>query len=103
MISGTKHTNDDVLYTVFKKHYCPECQAKLKRTKTTLVVNGGSPEARKYDIDPYIIGEVKVQLVDFKCPMCGKEISIEDMKKIEGCYVVRVDDAEAEILDETQR
>ncbi len=99
MISCTKHTKDDVLYTVFKKHYCPECKARLKRTKTTLVVNAKSEEARKFDIDPYTIGEVKVRVVDFHCPVCNKEISIEDMKRIEGIYTVTVDDDEVEAFE----
>ena len=100
MISGTKHIKDDVLYTVFKKHYCPDCKSRLKRTKTTLVVNAKSEEAKKFDIDPYTIGDVKVHVVDFHCPVCGKEISIDEMKKIEGSYTVTVDDDEAGSFEE---
>ncbi|MBO5287382.1 MAG: hypothetical protein J6B34_04580 [Clostridia bacterium] len=84
MISGVKHTNDDMLYTVFKSHKCPDCNGKVKRVKTTAIVNAKSFEAKKYDIDPYTIGDVKIITVEFYCAKCDKKISIEDMKRHEG-------------------
>ncbi|MBO5312947.1 MAG: hypothetical protein J6B29_03175 [Clostridia bacterium] len=104
MISGAKCTNDDIIYTVFKKHFCPTCGTRLKRVKTTKIVNAKSFEAKNYDIDPYTIGDVKVSLVEFYCPNCDKQISIEDMKKIEGKvegkYVITADDETVEEIEE---
>ena len=101
MISGAKQTNDDIIYTVFKKHFCPNCNTRLKRVKTTKVINAKSFEAKKYDIDPYTIGDVKVSIVEFYCPTCEKQISREDMKKIEGVYVVEVSEDEIDNIEET--
>ena len=87
-------------YIHLKKHFCPNCKSRLKRVKTTKVVNAKSFEAKKYEIDPYTIGDVKVSIVEFFCPVCEKQISIDDMKKIEGVYVVEADDETLEEIEE---
>lgn len=84
MIGSARHTNDDMLYTVFKKHKCPLCNSRVNRVKSVKTISAKSFEAKKYSIDPYIIGDVRIVTVEFFCPKCQKSISIEDMKKFEG-------------------
>ena len=39
MIVGRRYFNNDVIYTMLKKHYCPVCGTKLTRIKTSKIVN----------------------------------------------------------------
>ena len=73
-------------YVNWKKHYCPECHERLKKIKVSKIVNSRSPEAKDFDFstfDSYMIGNVKFIWTEFQCPACGKQISIDEMKKIE--------------------
>lgn len=74
------------IYVHLKKHYCPACNKKLIKIKVSQIVNSNSEEASKFDfefVDTYMIGNVKFIWTEFKCPQCGKQISIEEMKRIE--------------------
>ncbi len=78
--------NDDIFYTVFKKHFCPQCGEKLKRIKVSKVVNSGSPEAKDYDFadaDSFMTGDVEFIWKEFYCERCKKQISVSEMKQIE--------------------
>lgn len=86
MIVGFKYINNAFFYTIFKKHYCPDCNVKLKRIKKSKIVNSKSPEAKYYDFsspDGYFVGDVKFIWKDFKCPKCEIEIPVDEMRKIE--------------------
>ena len=83
MISGTKHTNDDVLYTVFKKHYCPECANRLLRKKVSKIVNSQSPSAKRYDFevaDMSIKGDMNFVHIEFYCSQCKKYYTVKEAK-----------------------
>ena len=87
MVIGVKHINQDVIYTVFKKHYCPNCGARLTLVKTSKIVNSEASTAMDYDFslgDGYMSGKVKFVWKEFYCDKCTKQISIEEMKRIEG-------------------
>ena len=86
MLNGKKYFNNDIIYTVFKKHYCPTCGTKLTRVKTSKVVNSRSPEAMNYDFssgDSFLVGDVEFIWKEFYCPTCQKRISVEEMRRIE--------------------
>ncbi|MBQ7356546.1 MAG: hypothetical protein IJW66_03995 [Clostridia bacterium] len=86
MIVGKRYFNNDVFYTVFKKHYCPNCATKLTRIKVSKIVNYHSPEAKNYDFtlgDSFMVGDVKFIWKEFFCPLCKKQIPIKEMKQIE--------------------
>ena len=86
MIVGKKYFNNDVFYTVFKKHYCPSCGTKLTRIKASKIVNSRSPEAENYDFssgDSFMVGDVELIWTEFYCPTCEKRISIDEMRRIE--------------------
>ena len=57
MIIGTKYINNAIFYTLFKKHYCPDCNKRLRLVKKSKIVNYKSllPElvdrAQKGDFD----------------------------------------------------
>ncbi|NTW95539.1 MAG: hypothetical protein HGB31_02845 [Erysipelotrichaceae bacterium] len=83
-----KRTWTSPFYVNIKKHYCPDCHSLLSKTKVSKIVNSKSPEAKEYDFssaggEGYMFGDVKFIWTEFKCPSCGKQISISDMKKIE--------------------
>ena len=83
---GKKYFNNDVIYTIFKKHYCPKCKTKLTRIKTSKIVNSKSPEAKNFDFslgDGFMVGDVEFIWKEFYCPICGKRITIDEMKRIE--------------------
>ncbi len=85
-MTGKRYFNNDVFYTVFKKHYCPQCGLKMMRMKNSKIVNSKSPEAKNYDFslgDSYMVGDVEFIWKEFYCPKCEKHISVEEMRKIE--------------------
>lgn len=84
MIGGMRYSNDDIIYTMFKKHYCPDCNQRLKRIKEVKIIDAKSPEAKKYDLgNECRLGDLKLILVEFICPKCQKHYSIAKMKEIE--------------------
>ena len=83
---GRRYFNNDVIYTMLKKHYCPECGTKLTRIKISKIVNSKSPEAKNYDFtlgDSFMVGDVKFVWKEFYCPTCKKRMPIDEMKRIE--------------------
>lgn len=76
-------------YVNLKKHYCPECKVLLGKTKVFRIVNSNSPEAKSFDLftfDNYMIGNVKFIWTEFICPQCHRQISVNDMRRIEKEY-----------------
>ena len=85
-MAGRVYFNDDVIYTIFKKHYCPVCGTKLTRIKTSKIVNSKSPEAKNYNFvlgDSYMVGDVMFIWKDFYCTICDRKITVNEMKEIE--------------------
>ena len=86
MIVGRRYFNNDIIYTMLKKHYCPACRTKLTLIKTSKIVNSKSPEAKNYDFtlgDSFMVGDVEFIWKEFYCPTCKKRIPIAEMKRIE--------------------
>lgn len=86
MIIGKEHINNDIFYTMFKKHYCPQCGKLLKPVKVSKIVNSESPEAKNFDFnlgDSFMVGDVEFIWKEFRCPDCKRIISIDEMRKIE--------------------
>jgi len=93
-MAGTQWINEDIGYTIFKKHPCPECGERLARSQTSKVVNSASPEARYYDFsmgDGFMVGDVRFVWTVFRCPACEKTYTVEELKSIERGYAV-IDD-----------
>lgn len=74
-------------YVNMFRHYCPECNTLLSKTKVLKIVNSQSPEAKDYDFESfgegYMFGDAKFTWTEFHCPKCGKQVSINEMIKIE--------------------
>ena len=86
MIVGIKYINNAVIYTLFKKHYCPWCSEKLKLVKKSKIINSKSPEAKDFDFrlgDGFMDGNVKFVWKEFQCPICKTELTIEEMRRME--------------------
>lgn len=86
MIIGTKYINNAIFYILLKKHYCPDCNKRLRLVKKSKIVNSNSPEAKNYDFnsgDGFMDGNVRFVWKEFQCPMCQKEFTIEDMRRAE--------------------
>ena len=74
------------LYVNLKKHYCPDCKAKLEKQKVSKIVNSRSEEAKNFKFEfgeSFMIGDVKFIWTEFYCPTCEKRISIDEMRRIE--------------------
>lgn len=74
------------IFVYLKKHNCPRCNAILERDVVSKTVNSNSLEARHFDFnaaDVHLYGDVKFIWDVFRCPKCGKHISVEDMVRIE--------------------
>ena len=83
-IKYTYHGN--LLYTHFKKHFCPRCGTRVKLGREKKLVNSKSPEAKNYDFslcDTFLIGDVEFRIRCFYCPSCQISISFEEMEKYE--------------------
>ena len=87
MINGYKYKADDIFY-LMKKHYCPKCGSRLKKSLVSKVVNSESLEAKNYDFSNHdfgrMKGDVKFYWHDFLCMDCGKQITVAEMKRHEG-------------------
>lgn len=86
MLKGKKIVNNDLIYTHFKKHYCPHCMVRLNRVKCSKIVNSKSIESKNYNFqlgDVYMCGDVKFIWTEFQCPKCKHQITVDEMKKIE--------------------
>lgn len=73
-------------YIHLKKHFCPQCNTKLKLSYIRKIINSKSPEAKKYNFsigDTYLVGNVEFRTRCFYCPKCNRNISILDIKKFE--------------------
>ena len=73
-------------YVNCKKHYCIDCGEQMTKIKVSKIVNSNSPEAKNFDfhtVDNYMIGDVKFIWIEFQCPKCKRQFTIEEMKRIE--------------------
>ena len=83
----TKRIFRSPFYVCFKKHYCPDCHAKLKTIKVSEIKNSMSSDDEEFDfqnVDTYMVGNVKFIWTEFLCPKCGRQMSIDEMKRIKG-------------------
>lgn len=88
---GIKYSNKDFVYVSIKKHYCPECKARIKTVKVSKTVNYRSPEAKEYDFSSsmagvHIIptGNYKFVWKEFECPECKKHYTVNEIRQSEG-------------------
>jgi len=66
------------------KHYCPNCNELLHKITVSKIVNSRSPEAKDFSFgDTYLVGNVKFIWTEFKCPICGFQTSIRELKRFE--------------------
>ena len=79
------------VYVNIKKHYCPACHNLLKVVKVNKIVSAGTNEAKNLGLDynmvggVYQSGQIKVIWKEFECSKCNRRISLDEMKRIEGC------------------
>lgn len=86
MIVGVQYFNNDVIFTIFKKHYCSKCGAKLDLIKRVKIVNSESPESKNFNFcigDGFVKGDVKFIWKEFQCPNCRTEYTINELRRIE--------------------
>lgn len=91
MLMGRKYFNNDIIYTKFKKHDCPNCGTQLGLVKVSRVVNSKSPEAKDFDFsngEGFMCGDVKFIWKEFECLGCKSHYSVEELKAIEREYVI---------------
>lgn len=74
------------IFVHLKKHYCPDCGELLNKTSVSKIVHSDSPEAADFDfqsVDRYMIGNVKFIWTEFQCAVCGKNYTIDQLKRTE--------------------
>ena len=74
-------------YVNFKKHFCPDCGELLRKAKESRVLHPGSDmlaELERYSVtEMNTIGKTKYIWTEFLCPKCGRQFTVDTMKKIE--------------------
>ena len=73
----------EIIFQMFKKHYCPVCGTELLKRKVSEIVNSESPEAKEYDFDVADItvkGDMKFTHVELYCNQCNKYYTIKEAK-----------------------
>ena len=88
MLMGRKYFNNDIIYTIFKKHNCPKCGTLLNCVKVSKIVHSKSPEAKDFNFsfsggDGYMIGNVKFIWKEFECSNCKQHYTVNELKSIE--------------------
>ena len=77
-------------YVNFKKHYCPKCKELLGKVTESRVLHEGSDMLM--ELKEYMpsrnrpIGTVKYIWTEFRCPKCGRQFTVNTMKRVEGVY-----------------
>jgi hypothetical protein len=77
---------DNVFWIYLKKHYCPKCNARLKISYDSRIVNSNSLEGKQYDfslLDTDMHGDVKFKMMRFHCPKCDSKLSFYDVRNME--------------------
>ena len=72
------------IFQMFKKHYCPVCNAELSKRKVSEIVNSESPESENYDFevaDVFVKGDMKFTHIELYCNQCNKYYTIKEANK----------------------
>ena len=86
MIHGISYQYNCSWFYLRKRHYCPNCEAILRRKKREVIVNSESEEAENYDfscVDTYLYGNIKFVTFFFECPSCKTVYEISELKTLE--------------------
>ncbi len=74
-------------YLNFKKHYCANCGALVKKVKVSKMLNSDSLETDHFDfagLEYYRIGQnAKFIWTELQCPSCKRQYTIQEMQRIE--------------------
>ena len=82
MIKGYSFKIENI-FQMFKKHYCPVCNAALSKKKISEIVNSESPESKNYDFevaDTVVKGDMKFVHIELYCNQCNKCYAIKEAK-----------------------
>ena len=85
-ISGIVRIGDRPVFMKWGKHYCPVCNALLKKVKISNVINSQSPEAKQPPYKNHIddmVGNIKFIWSEFACETCQKNYSVNEIYKAE--------------------
>ena len=83
--TGIKRIYNDIIFSRFQKHPCPNCGEILTLKKVSEIVNWRSPRAKDFDFhaqEGYMIGNVKFIWDEFFCPRCGYWSSIKELHNL---------------------
>lgn len=85
-IKGYSFKCEKPFFVYCKKHYCPSCGDLLAREKVSEIIHSDSEEAKNYDFevaDITVKGNMKFTHIEFHCPNCQKNYSIQAIQREE--------------------
>lgn len=75
-----------LIYAYLLKHYCPDCNSRMKVDYSSKVIEGNSPEAKEYENMSFeglkLIGLIEIRKYHLKCPQCDRIIGFKEMHEI---------------------
>ena len=87
-VHGVSRNLENPIFVYLKKHKCPYCSQLLERVKVSKIVRAGSAEAANFDFSMpgggYMRGNIKFIWTEFRCPECGRQFKIDELKKMGG-------------------
>ena len=85
-VHGIVRIGNRPVFMKWGKHYCPACNALLKKVKTSQIVNSESEEANTFRDKDYfdgLVGNIKFIWTEYTCESCQKEYSVDEIYKTE--------------------
>ena len=85
-IHGIVRIGNRPVFMKWGKHYCPACNARLKKVKISQIVNSHSEEAKNFKYKNYfdnMAGNIKFIWTEYTCETCQKEYSVDEIHRAE--------------------
>ncbi len=85
-IHGVVRIGNRPVFMKWGKHYCPACNAPLKKMQISRIVNSHSEEAKNFKYKDYfdnMVGNIKFIWTEYTCETCQKGYSVDEIHQVE--------------------
>lgn len=72
-----------------RRHFCPKCGMRLERISYTKRIDPSSLEGQRHNFSAsefYTGGDVQYTWDEFRCPKCGKHMTVKEIRQAEKEY-----------------